>query len=131
VEKYRGEYRAAMILLAINIGYPAVAGCLLRLLDERNQVDTPTLESFFRQLSPKVYYRDMDPPTDKIPDPADWGLAAGLSEYQEKSLSCVWRKIQTLMENTYCPEELEPYKKWAPNVGRYSFDWHLQYREER
>jgi hypothetical protein len=102
-----GDYRAALVLLAINIGHPEIAGHVLRAVRTSPQKEW---SAFARAVEKKAH--------------------ANLHEQE------TLRQIQNRLEKTVdalhqleipieFPENLEPYRLWAPEVGRYSFHWHL------
>jgi hypothetical protein len=118
-----GEYQAALLLLAINIGFPAVGGQLLRLLCHPEK--TGSWEHFLLQL---------DPASEVTREP--WARSVRWSPEQKKDLAKVRelvaalnRRAEDTTRDFLVPESLEDYVTWAPEVGRYSFHWNISDRD--
>jgi len=96
------EYRAASILLAIHVGHPTIAARVIDALD-------------------------------RAPDDGSWpdllealagGRVAGVvcSEREKREIDAVASTLRRIGDRM--PAELEAYRRWAPRVACYSFDWH-------
>jgi hypothetical protein len=97
-----GSYRAALLLLAVNIGAPQLAGKLLyRLTTEPKSNDPNFFQSFLdrMQREPQLTYDD------------------------RMALSRLRDGIVPISPGV--PGDLEPYQHWATRVGSNSFDWQL------
>lgn len=110
IDEREGEYKAALLLLALNIGHPLIGGRLLRLLPKAPaDISLPQFIGAFL----------MDVPS----NPAwagEWlRTAEEMRELRELSARIARLEKSTLLGN------LAPYKMWATEVGRYSFDWNL------
>jgi hypothetical protein len=92
-----GTYRAALVLLAINIGYPSVGRKLLV------ELSSPSSETSIQGLVKTL----------KSPDS---------EESEQQAFETVRNRFGEMAD---IPSGLAPYMHWAPRVGRYSFDWHL------
>ena len=97
-----GTYRAALVLLAINIGYPQIGRTLL--LELSSTTSTVSLPEFVNTLLPAQ---------NGSPGPDDVDRA---------HLENVRTRIAAMAN---IPATLAAYAHWAPHVGRYSFDWHI------
>ena len=97
-----GTYRAALLLLAVNVSVPQVGGKLLYYLSKEKE-DT-SLQGFLDGL---VNNRQTSRFTDE----------------ERVTLGKVRDQIQAIADDL--PSELAPYRHWAPRVGSYSFDWQL------
>jgi KAP-like P-loop domain-containing protein len=97
-----GTYRAALLLLAINIGAPEVGGKLLYLLSkETNDSDLGAfLERVLKEQS-----------------------APRFTDDQRAILARIHDSVRAIA--TDLPVELKPFQHWASRVGSYSFDWQL------
>jgi len=92
-------YREALILLAINIGYPTVGRKLLSELS--SGASESSLVDFYNKVIPA--------PRTPI-DPDDLEVAA-------------FETVRKKLAAADVPVGLDAYTHWAPRVGRYSFDW--------
>ncbi|MCP5054223.1 MAG: hypothetical protein GY940_44055, partial [bacterium] len=119
------QYRAALILLAINIGFPKVGGTILRrLIQSKGTLNFPEV---LKTLSPpatgtgngKKKTREAEPSLHR------W------TEEEKKQILNIRSLLETLdtkpsdqLKNQFeevVPKDLKPYREWAPEVGRYSF----------
>jgi hypothetical protein len=108
-----GEYQAAITLLALNVGFPAVGGRLLRVLPT---APVERWSDFLRQLHPDTPEAERQ----------EWARALTWTPEQQASL----REVLRLLEGLKKPglgmlESFQPYAEWAPRVGRYAFHWSL------
>jgi hypothetical protein len=112
-DKFDGEYRTVLLLLAINIGFPSVGAVLLRVL--ARQRPTGTLSHFLKDLDPET------PDEDR----GEWARAILWSPQHKAELASLKGAISTLVPHPNFPETLGPYVDWAEEVGRYSFHWNI------
>jgi hypothetical protein len=114
-----GDYRAVLVLLALNIGHPRVGGTLLKLLSSGGVV---------------LNLEDLLPDGDR-----DQALQLGYDEAAAKELVGVRNKMARVDEELderrrehpdeialARPDDIETYARWAPEVGRFSFHWNLE-----
>jgi peptidoglycan hydrolase-like protein with peptidoglycan-binding domain len=114
-----GDYRAVLVLLALNIGHPRVGGPLLRLLSSGGAV---------------LSLQDLLPDGDR-----DQALRLGYDEAAVQELVGVRKKMDRVDEDLgerrrehpdeialARPDDIETYARWAPEVGRFSFHWNLE-----
>jgi len=97
-----GEHRAALTLLAIHVGHPSVAGKLMQ-----------RLQSFDAARSWREFVESLTA--------EDAGSSRPPAQERDE-LRALQRKLAELSAAT--PEALDAYRKWAPRVGCFSFDWH-------
>ena len=99
VDRKDGDYRAALVLLAINVGYADVAPRIMADLEtaSKSNFSTWLLETF---------------PKNKKED---------LARLQKQIESV---KNELLNRSLQFDDNLDSYKQWAPEVGRYSFHCH-------
>jgi hypothetical protein len=104
-----GEYRAAMILLAINVGHPKIGPKVMRAIELASEPLTwPDL------LGAIAANREI--------------LNVTWSALELKEIDSVVAKLGRMtneMKNGV-PTALGVYKSWAPKVACYSFDWHRE-----
>jgi hypothetical protein len=104
---------------------------LLRLLiQSRGTLNFP---DFLNVLSPPA--TGTGPKKKKQEEPAPHPYSEKLTEEQKKQVSDIRELLEALdmrppealkkQFEEIVPKDLEPYRKWAPEVGRYSFHWHL------
>ncbi|HLG17235.1 MAG TPA: P-loop NTPase fold protein [Blastocatellia bacterium] len=108
-----GAYRAVLLLLAINIGNPIVGSLLLRLLASRRPQGA--WNHFLAQINPETPDQDRD----------DWAKGLGRPVEQKKEFAKVLKHLAELVDKPGMPDDLDYYKRWAAEVGRYSFQWHI------
>jgi hypothetical protein len=97
-----GSYRAALLLLAVNIGAPQLAGKLLyRLANEPKSNDPNFFQSFLDRMQHELRLTDDE--------------RVALFRLRESLLSIL----------AGVPGDFESYQHWATRVGPYSFDWQL------
>ena len=109
-----GEYRSVLLLLAINIGHPRHAPTFFNDLNssENNFFEWLTL---IRQNGSDVTQGDEE----------------HISNEYENELGKISQKINSVMNSLLelsgpgIDNNMENYKKWANEVGYYSFRWHL------
>ncbi len=94
-------YKAALILLAINIGHPDIYPKILRAL--RATGDEDGWQDWLQKAKGRLG--------------ADGSPA--FDEKDLKELGVIAKKLAPLS----IPSSMAPYKLWAPRVGRYAFDW--------
>ena len=130
IDREQGDYRAALILLAISVGYPDVApfileelhitktGQIQQWLEEKSQ----EYEKELKSLEEERYYEDDNTPSDQEIRLAR--LNASLPRIRN-NISSVKQKLN---ENNgpWFEDDLEKYSRWAREVGRYSFRWHIR-----
>ncbi len=103
-----GDYRAALLLLALNIGFPRIGGSVLRTLDGSMEgVEATTFPPFVSALAERSGGAHAESGTDR----ADW--------------AAVGAEVSRLAQRPGLPVSLDAYRLWAPEVGRYAFHWHL------
>jgi hypothetical protein len=131
-----GDYRAVLVLLALNIGHPRVGGPLLRLL---------TLEQRVKSFSILLAFADQTEQSmpNRSEDDRDLRRSIALHlKYDETTLKELvrvrekmlrvgedlgeWRSANPEAFALTQPEEIETYARWAPEVGRFSFHWNLE-----
>lgn len=113
-----GEYRAAIILLAINIGFPQVSAKLFRILIDRQEDKSWTL---FLNV---IYQVVAKAPKVTSPVPK-WAQNLDWSEDEKRLIAKIISHMKNLEKKFGMPDNLDVYRTWAPEVGRYSFQWHL------
>jgi len=131
-----GDYRAVLVLLAVNIGHPRVGGPLLRLLKSEQRI-----KSFSILLA---YADQMEQPTSNRSEEEqeqsrsiierlkyDEAVVKELVRVREKWLHVgeglgEWRRANPDAVALTPPEDIETYARWAPEVGRFSFHWNLE-----
>jgi KAP family P-loop domain len=97
-----GTYRAALLLLAINMGSPDVGRKILYELAQKP--GDASLDAFLERMLNR-------------------STGAPLTQDERRAIQRI-RSIVSGVE-TSSTLGLAPYVKWAPNVGAYSFDWYL------
>jgi hypothetical protein len=109
-----GEYQAAITLLALNVGFPAVGGRLLRVLPTAK---VERWSDFLRQVHPDTPEAERQ----------EWARALTWTPEQQASLREVLRLLEGLKAapGVGLLESFQPYAQWAPRVGRYAFHWSL------
>jgi hypothetical protein len=112
-DKFDGEYRTVLLLLAINIGFPSVGAILLRVL--ARQRPAGTWSHFIEELDPDTPDENRE----------EWAKAISWSPEHKAEFARLKRAISTLVPHPSFPESLEPYVDWAEEVGRYSFHWNI------
>lgn len=95
------EYRAALLLLAIQVGHPAAAAAITTALA------TPGAGKTWNEVL--VMLTDATRPDALAPE-------------VRNDVGAVARKLARLGE--VVPQESDAYVRWAPRVACYSFDWH-------
>lgn len=108
-----GQYRAALVLLAINTGYPVVSTRLLRLIDGCEE-----------KISWSAFLKAIDPDI-PIEERPEWARELTWTPAKEKALKKILSHLKELETNYGMPDDLKAYKEWAKEVGRYAFHWHL------
>jgi hypothetical protein len=109
-----GEYQAAITLLALNVGFPAVGVRLLRVLPTAK---VERWSDFLRQVHPDTPEAERQ----------EWARALTWTPEQQASLREVLRLLEGLKAapGVGMLESFQPYAQWAPRVGRYAFHWSL------
>jgi hypothetical protein len=97
-----GTYRAALLLLAVNVGAPQVGGKLLYAL--ARETGDITLDDFLGGIT-------------------DIRRTGRFTDEERAVLERVRDTIREIAEDL--PPEIAPYRHWAARVGSYSFDWQL------
>ncbi len=118
------EFRAAMLLLAVNTGFPEAGGWLLRSLVLGAPGDVTSWPEF-------VAWLDRSPePTEggkgrrpKVSSPPAW--VGELRRRPETRVDTLLARLAEIEHRPGVVTELEPYAHWASEVGRFSFHWHL------
>jgi len=107
------EHRVVQVLLAINVGFPRLGSELLRCVTWPE--DLPQ-DVRFERWSDLV--AALDPTAEKKS-----ALVAHLetSVSRPEDLAELQRLLDGIKEHV--PDLIEPFKKWAPRVGRYSMYW--------
>lgn len=113
-----GEYRAALVLLAINTGYPVVSTRLLRLIDGCED-----------ETSWSAFLKNIDPGT-PVQKRRKWAKDLTWTPAKQKALKKILAHLKELETNYGMPDDLKAYKDWAKEVGRYAFHWHLPVSKE-
>jgi predicted MPP superfamily phosphohydrolase len=122
IDAKKGENRAALILLAINLGSPALGPKLLRILASPPLKADEGLD-FSKLLDwlTKVKVGD-----EKLGKVSLWGRYWVLSPEEFKEAVKVHADYLDLVKTgTAVPDTIAPYIRWAPEVGRYSYEWRL------
>jgi hypothetical protein len=92
-----GEYRVALVLLAVVVGFPdLVDDVFRRLLEGRHQ-------SFW------AFVDGLNPPPDPRP-------------HQTEAYPRLREALRGLRRDSGLPEDIAPYREWVPRVSRYSFE---------
>ena len=128
-----GEYRAALMLLAISVGQADVASEILNGLYDANQgsfrdwlkAQSESFDGERMQLIGKREARDQETGARGAPTCLETQRRA---EFHDASISIhakVDQVIGTLKElkGPAFDDRLDVYRRWAHEVGRYSFDW--------
>jgi hypothetical protein len=119
IDSQGGEYRAAIILLAINIAFPQVSANLFHLLISRREDES--WSTFLKALDQVVVkFSRLTSPVPKWARGIEWS-ADGI-----KQITKILSHLKKLDKEYGMPDDLKVYRTWAPEVGRYSFYWHLQ-----
>ncbi len=98
-----GTYRAALVLLAVNVSAPQVGGKLLYSLS-RETDDNISLQAFLDEIVDNL-------------------RVSRFTDEERLTLARVRDDIKAIGDDL--PSELAAYRHWAPRVGSYSFDWQL------
>jgi LysM repeat protein len=132
----RGEYRAALILLAIVVGRADVAAEILNDLPfGRRKKFTTWLKNAYTEKDEMESQLNKEPTayrqkTRKTTSPSE--KQSRLEELREAVLE-ISRDIKEVAKDLDSQggppfdDRLATYRKWAPAVGRYSFRWHLNH----
>jgi hypothetical protein len=96
------DYRAALVLLAVHVGHPKVASKLIQALETAAEDGTWA----------------------RLLDDLEKGRceAVPCSEPERNEIGRISAKLARL--GGQIPDELDAYRRWAPRVACYSFDWH-------
>lgn len=113
--KTHGQYRAALILLAVNTGYPVVSTRLLRLICRCKEEESWSV--FLKAIDP-----GSDIPVEKRPE---WARGLTWTPAKTKALKEVLSHLKELEREHSMPDDMEVYREWAEEVGQYAFHWHL------
>ncbi|MBN2528891.1 MAG: peptidoglycan-binding protein [Deltaproteobacteria bacterium] len=110
-------YRAAMVLLAINVGFPRVGGPLTRWLEEEEPAKS------FLSL---IQTLDAIGPI-KTGKRRPYWIAEQLNDSNLRpQIARIAENVSALAEQKEgIVNDIEPYRILAPFVGQYSFRWHL------
>ncbi len=119
IDNDRGEYLAAIMLMAMNIGFPKIGGRLLRILhDDRI---TGTWNEFLNIMHP----------SNNIEKPPQWFDPTCIYDLDPEEFSEMvsdFTRVKSLAaqleEPIVLPEDIEVFKTWAVEVSRFSFDWY-------
>lgn len=106
-----GEYQAVALLLAILIGFPALAP---NVFAELERTDVPTWASFVDRLRPAPRNT---PQSENL-------FSSGAVPSMTSSEAAAWRQLcRTLdaLDENLLLKALSPFKNWRERVGRYSF----------
>lgn len=113
-----GQYGAALILLALHLGNARFGSRLVRLLGS----GTPegTWSEFFAAISPTLDEKERPRWAKEFTYEED-----DVRAYSELKDALEHLEAHLAEEALQIPEDLEAYKTWALEVGRYSFHWYL------
>jgi len=120
-DQHQGEYRAAQLLLAMNIGYPRITGRVLHLLRD-SSIDLGW-DAFLKVLDPA------STSTSRLVWVTNLNLRLAEQEEYQVMVEALDAFKSRLAQNDpplTLPDDLAPFRRWAPEVGRYSFHWHLE-----
>lgn len=124
IDPVNGTYRHALVVLAINIGHPEVAGRLLR--EVRQAKPTAGLEELLRDLAAEA--RDGDPRGAAIaPGPREQNSLVRIQDHLAAARAHLASK-EARREggpDLSVPDDVKRLQDWAAEVGRYSFHWNL------
>jgi hypothetical protein len=131
-----GDYRAVLVLLALNIGHPRVGGPLLRLLKTVQQIKSLSiLLAFADQTEQPMPNRSEEEQNLRrsIAERLGYDEATGreLVHVREKMARVheglgEWSRANPDAVALTKPDDIEIYARWAPEVGRFSFHWNLE-----
>lgn len=119
IDRANGDYRATLILLAINIGHPEISGKLLLGL-----VNTPT-KSWIKFINSLVKQDENTEDDETLEFIFQTQREQQSVETMVKRLSEVIGTLKEENPEVKLPDDIELFKKWAPEVGRYAFHWNL------
>ncbi|MCP5103572.1 MAG: hypothetical protein GY950_09345, partial [bacterium] len=114
-DETQGQYRAALVLLAINTGYPVVSTRLLRLI--RGCKKVKSWSAFLKAVDPGSGI-----PVEKRPV---WARGLTWTPAKENALNEILSHLKELKKEHGMPDDMAAYREWAEEVGRYAFHWHL------
>jgi len=109
------NYKAALVLLAVLVGFPNQAGWFFQTLIDTK---TSTWSGFSKSLAPSMLSRGSASPDAHgvLPPPASESTSV-----QANELELLSTRLQRLGRSVSLPRKLEPYQDWAPLLSRYSF----------
>lgn len=110
-----GDYRAVLILLALNIGHPRFCGPLLRRLPSEAGAEQMHAILFAFQAA-ETEQVDSEEEVDRI-------LAKMVLVSRQFDN---WNRAHPDEGLLTIPDDIEIYRRWAPEVGRFSFHWNLE-----
>jgi hypothetical protein len=110
-----GDYRAVLVLLALNIGHPRFCGPLLRRLPSEAGAEQMRAILFAFQAA-ETERLDSEEVVDRI-------LAKMVLVRQQFDN---WNRAHPDDGPLTIPDDIEIYRRWAPEVGRFSFHWNLE-----
>ncbi len=119
-----GQYKAAMLLLAINTGFPATGSVLLRLLSR--PLGPGTWTEFLKQIDPRTPEEERMEWAKRI----QWLRQDDEYKERHKDLIKVLDRIEAIRKDPGITDDIEHYKHWVRAVGRYSFQWHTTEEDE-
>jgi hypothetical protein len=116
IDRSNGTYRAALILLAINIGHPEFSGSLLKAIINNDETNW---DQFFESLA--LDYKKV------IDNQSDARLEIEFNSLNQvrMQLDEVITSLAELKSDLTIPSDMHDFKLWAPEVGRYAFHWNL------
>jgi KAP family P-loop domain len=92
-----GDYRVALVLLAVVVGFPDLVDYVFRRLLEGRH------ENFW------AFVDGLNPPPDSSP-------------HQTEAYPRLLEALRGLRRDSGLPEDIAPYREWVPRVSRYSFE---------
>jgi hypothetical protein len=136
IDRERGEYRAALMLLAISVGRADVAPEILYSLLKPNgssfrtwiESTSTKYEQMRSRLSKERIAQSNKTEATASPSSREIRLAELRDASLEihKSIDTVIEALNELENGPSFDDRLETYRKWAREVGRFSFRWHLR-----
>jgi len=124
IDKDNGGYRAALLLLAINVGEPEAAADFFSSLPRSSEVDFSRWLEIERGLSEKGLERTSERTSDNAGRVGLVQRHAALVRIADKT-SQVIKNLEEIGGPSLEPK-IDIYRHWAGRVGRYSFHWHLK-----
>lgn len=128
IDSINGNYRAVLLLLAINIGYPDIVPEILQnIVKAKDNSFLKWLNELLKKykLEREFLQKERNTSADIFHSQKREECLAGIIAVLEKILMRIDEVKAGLIENTNLTfdDRFEVYAKWADVVGRYSFHW--------